>query len=269
MITKNWTKGISKKTGKEFYSCLDGRTQWNEPDWNRELIKFNKLNENYNFNQNKLNFIIKHLLINFITLDYKDLEFYKYNVLDIGSCHEHKHESIWFKEGATNYFCMDLKPSHFKGDIYSPKPWNEVNEKIDLFCLFDIVHTALDKNDLKLLLNELEKKMKEKSRILCILNSNFELKNKEFLEIFQEAKWKISFNETIPKILSFIGVDSEKFNASRIFEWNLFYKPILDFYKCNGFNEHEWYFASQFKLIILEKNTSLFIKSVEMLLKDF
>jgi hypothetical protein len=268
MITKNWTKGISKKTGKEFFSCLDGRTQWNEPDWNRELKKINKLNEIYNVKQNKLNYIVKHLLINFITLDFKDLENYTYTVLDLGSCYEHNHESIWIKEGASKYFCMDLKPSHFKGDIFSPKPWEQVNEKIDIFCFFDSIHTALDKNDLKILFCELEKKIKDKSRIICILNNSYEIKNNEFLELCKET-FKISFYESVPKILNFIGVDSEKFNASRLFEWNLFYKPILDFYKCEGFNEHEWYFASNYKLLILEKNTSLFIKSVDMLLKDF
>lgn len=270
MITKNWSKGISKKTGKDFYSCLDGRTQWDEPDWDRELKKLTKLNENYDFKLNKLNYVIKHLIINFITLDYKDLEFYIYNVLDLGSCHEHNHDLIWIKEGATKYFCLDLKPSHFKGDMFSPKPWNQINEKIDLICLFDSIHTAYDINDYKLLVDEIQKKVKDKSRILCILNNNFELKNKQFLNIVQDKmNWKVSLHESIPKILDFIGVDSEKFNASRLFEWNLFYKPILDFYNCQGLNELEWYFASQFTLVILEKNTSMFVKSIQTLLQNF
>jgi hypothetical protein len=258
-LPKGWSKQISKKTGKDFYFCQDGRTQWVPPNNERELKKQQHLKKS---DVTCILYGIKHVLINFFTIDFKDMENYIYDVLDLGSCHENKHSFIWEKEGCRNYTCMDIKESDYKGDIFSPNPWNLIKSPIDIFCVFDVY--PLDEEDIKIMFTELDKKSKIKSRLLCILKKN---ECNQFLKF--TSNWKISFQDNIAKVISFIGLDNEKFNASRLFEWDLIYKPIFDLYKIESLNAMEWFALSQYEIIIFEKQPSAFIKSLYYHLQSF
>ena len=195
-------------------------------------------------------------------MDFKDLENYIYDVLDLGSSFENKHSLIWDKEGCREYICMDIKESNFKGDIFSPNPWNLIKKSFDIFCLFDVY--PLDKEDVNIFFTELDKKSKSKSRLLCLLKKE---KTNDLIEY--KSNWKVTYKENIAKILAFIGLDNEKFNATRLFEWDLIYKPIFDLYKIESLTNLEWFALSQYEVIIFEKNPSAFIKSLYYQFESF
>lgn len=253
-----WVEGLSKKTGKKFWANKEGKTQWEPPNLKNELKKYTLLQQYENSNsQSLLPFVIKHLLSVQCTFDYKDMEHIHYKVLDIGSCHANKHKSIWDSEGCSLYECMDIKPSDFKGNMLAPLLWQKVKDVYDIICLFDCLQCVLYDDDFEILFKNIGKHLKENGRIICLLNKDFEINNR--LKNLPNLGLKVSLEEPVSKVLCFIGVDSEKNNEKRQFDWDLFFKGIIKKYNLENsefLTPMEWYYASQFKLIIIEKNIS-------------
>jgi hypothetical protein len=251
-----WTEGKSKKTGKPFWACKDGRTQWNPPNLDKEEKKYCLLKKYENcISTSFLPLSVKHLVTTLVTLDYKDMDHMVFNVLDVGSCNDNKHETFWKKECCSEYHCMDVKPSTFRGNFLAPLTWEKVG-LYDIICLYDCLQAILYEDDFEEFFKRLEKSLKSDGRCILLIKKEHVLGPKK-LELIKKSGFRIDLTESVSKLLYYIGVDSERIDDKRQLEWKLFYDPILQFYHGNeGLGKLDWFYASQYEVIILQKKTS-------------
>lgn len=253
-----WVEGLSKKTGKKYWANREGKTQWEPPNLDNELKKYNLLQQYENSSsQSLLPLVVKHLLCVLCTFDYKDLEHTNYKVLDVGSCHANKHKAMWELELCSLYECMDIKPSDFKGNMLAPILWQKVKEPYDIICLFDCLQCILFDDDFEILFKNILNHLKDNGRIICFINKNLDINLR--LKMLQGLGFKISLEESVSKLLCLIGVDSEKINEKRQFDWDLFFKSIIKRYNLDNeetLTPMEWYYSSLYKILIIEKQSS-------------
>lgn len=265
MESYGWSEGISKKTGKTFWACKDGRTQWTKPDLIKEEKKFLflKIYEKTQ-SQSFLPFSVKHLLSCACSMDYKDMQHHNnFNVLDVGSCFENKHDIIWKKECCTEYACLDIKPSTYQGNMLAPITWEKIKNKYNIICFYDCLQVILFNEDFEELFKNTYKTLKEDGRIIIIVNKDNYNFNQEKFNILQKLGFCINLHESCSKMLCYIGIDTERINQKTQLDWNLFYLPIINLYSMNeGLNNIEWFYSSQFEIVILQKKSSIEITNL-------
>ena len=263
-----WTEGISKKTGKPFWAHKDGRTQWIIPNIENEQKKKKLLQKLLmHSSSSELSLCIKHLVLCLCTLDYKDLEHYIYSVLDIGACHENNLENVWKKEGCTVYRNMDIKKSFFQGDFLGCIPWNQVEkikETYDIITLLETLNYIYFEEDLKHLLDNINKHLSSNGRFIIITNEKYQFEN-FMIKYLQKLGFYLSLFTVLSQLLVYAGIDCEKLNSSREFEWNMFYLKILNQYSSEeiGISAEDWEVSSKFVVYIFEKKRSTEIKNLQ------
>lgn len=205
---------------------------------------------------------MKHLFLLACTLDYKELERYTYTVLDVGACNENNLKNVWKSEGCTIYHTMDIKPSDWKGNFLSPNVWNDLEKnndlkKYDIITFLECIDYILFKKDLYFLFEKFFLYLKDNGRCFILLEKTKDFDEKD-LQHISELGLTVSLKCSLSTILVFIGIDSEKINPTREFEWNLFYLNILKKYSTeeDGLDANDWNIASKYYIYIFEKKKS-------------
>jgi len=163
---------------------------------------------------------------------------------------------------------MDIKPSTFKGNFLSPLTWEKVG-MYDIICIYDSLQAILFDEDFDEFFKKIDRSLKKDGRCIIIIKKEHTL-NKNKLELIKKNNLRIDLIESISKLLYFIGVDSERIDQKRQLEWKLFYQPIIKYHNdSEGLGNLEWFYASQYEIIILQKNSSTEITSLSKSLTLF
>ena len=165
------------------------------------------------------------------------------------------------------YYTMDIKPSSFQGDFLGNIPWKQIEKKKETYDIITILETLqyiYFEEDFEHLFNNINLYLKPNGRIIVLVNNDFLIKE-TLIKYLTENGLILSLITPVANLLVYSGIDSEKLNFSREFEWNMFYLKILNQYSTEetGLVAEDWEISSKHTIYIFEKTKSNEIKNLQ------